>query len=188
VAAPEREGGHASFDIPRLPAQEGKPGSIEAVAAALSLSVADIGDESHRIEGWSGGVPFTFVPLRGLDAVSRCRPDLAKWDVAFGGVGRAAAFVFCKGAMDAGNDFHARMFAPRMGILEDPATGSAVAAFAGLLAPRLGDGPHRVRIEQGYEMGRPSEIELGLTVRAGALAAASISGHAIIVSEGMIEA
>ena len=56
------------------------------------------------------------------------------------------------------------MFAPSMGIVEDPATGSAAAAFAGYLAKhgRYADGEHQVRIEQGYEMGRPSLMELTL--------------------------
>jgi trans-2,3-dihydro-3-hydroxyanthranilate isomerase len=82
------------------------------------------------------------------------------------------------------------MFAPRMGVAEDPATGSAVAAFAGLLAASgaYADGDHALRIEQGYEMGRPSLIELTLTIKGGNLTAATIAGHAIIVSEGEIEA
>jgi trans-2,3-dihydro-3-hydroxyanthranilate isomerase len=81
------------------------------------------------------------------------------------------------------------MFAPAMGILEDPATGSAVAAFAGVLAASgPGDGSHAFAIEQGYEMGRPSVLHLSLAVRAGKLEAATVAGDAVIVSEGMIEA
>ena len=81
------------------------------------------------------------------------------------------------------------MFAPAMGILEDPATGSAVAAFAGVLAASgLGDGRHDVVIEQGYEMGRPSLLHLSLSLRGGALESATVGGDAVIVSEGMIEA
>ena len=82
------------------------------------------------------------------------------------------------------------MFAPAMGVAEDPATGSAVAAFAGVLAASGGfaDGQHAFAIEQGYEMGRPSLLQLGLTMRGGALAAATVGGDAVIVSEGAIEA
>jgi trans-2,3-dihydro-3-hydroxyanthranilate isomerase len=80
------------------------------------------------------------------------------------------------------------MFAPGLGIPEDPATGSAAAAFAGLLASRLGDGEHTVAIEQGYEMGRPSVIRLASVVRAGRLVSASIGGDAVVVTEGTIEA
>ena len=81
------------------------------------------------------------------------------------------------------------MFAPAMGIVEDPATGSAVAAFAGVVAASgLADGRHAIAIEQGYEMGRPSLLHLGLTMAAGALAGASVGGDAVIVGEGAIEA
>ena len=185
-----KDQGRASFAIPQLPAAEGKPGGREAVAAALALPLSDIGFDNFVTAGWSAGVPYTMVPLRGLEAVRRCKPDLANWDQAFGGVGLASAFVFSKECVEAGNHFHARMFAPRFGISEDPATGSAVAAFAGLLAASGGyaDGEHALRIEQGYEMGRPSLIELVLTISAGKLTAATIAGDAIIVSEGTIEA
>jgi trans-2,3-dihydro-3-hydroxyanthranilate isomerase len=82
------------------------------------------------------------------------------------------------------------MFAPRLGVTEDPATGSAAAAFAGLyaLCARPPDGDHDLTIEQGYEMGRPSRIRLSLTVRDRELAAAAIGGEAILVSDGTIEA
>jgi trans-2,3-dihydro-3-hydroxyanthranilate isomerase len=79
------------------------------------------------------------------------------------------------------------MFAPGMGIAEDPATGSAVGAFAGLLASGLADGTHAMLIEQGYEMGRPSVMRLAAQVRAGKLVSASIGGGAVVVTEGTIE-
>jgi trans-2,3-dihydro-3-hydroxyanthranilate isomerase len=83
---------------------------------------------------------------------------------------------------------HARMFAPAMGIAEDPATGSAVAALAGVLAASgLRDGRHEFDIEQGHEMGRPSLLSLSIAIRGGALEAASVGGDAVIVSEGAIE-
>ena len=80
------------------------------------------------------------------------------------------------------------MFAPAFGVLEDPATGSAVAAFAGYLAAHGGypDGEHVIRIEQGYEMGRPSVIELTIRMAGGALTGASIAGDAVVVMEGTI--
>jgi trans-2,3-dihydro-3-hydroxyanthranilate isomerase len=51
----------------------------------------------------------------------------------------------------------------------------------------LGDGEHRFMIEQGFEMGRPSLIELGVTMQDGALTSATVGGPAIIVTEGTIE-
>jgi trans-2,3-dihydro-3-hydroxyanthranilate isomerase len=128
------------------------------------------------------------VPVRGLDAIRRCKADLTAWDAAFEAGGRSSAFVFCGETADRENAFHARMFAPRLGIAEDPATGSAVAALAGFYAQTLrpADGRHELRIEQGYEMSRPSLIELALTIRDGGLAAVTIGGEAVVVTEGAI--
>jgi trans-2,3-dihydro-3-hydroxyanthranilate isomerase len=75
-----------------------------------------------------------------------------------------------------------------MGVMEDPATGSAVAAFAGVVMrfDRPADGEHSMVIEQGYEMGRPSQITLGLSVEGGRLTRATIGGSAIVISEGAL--
>jgi trans-2,3-dihydro-3-hydroxyanthranilate isomerase len=114
---------------------------------------------------------------------------MSRWSDAFGPGDPPGAFVFCREVVDRGHSFHARMFAPAMGIVEDPATGSAVAAFAGVLAASgLGDGRHDFAIEQGYEMGRPSLLQLSLTIGRGALQTATVGGDAVIVSEGTIEA
>ena len=82
------------------------------------------------------------------------------------------------------------MFAPHQGVPEDPATGSAAAAFAGYLALHGGyrDGDHVIGIEQGYEMGRPSQIELTLRLAGGRLSGAAIAGDAVVVMEGTLEA
>ena len=81
------------------------------------------------------------------------------------------------------------MFAPTMGIPEDPATGAAAAAFAGVVikfdAPP--DGVHSGIIEQGYEMGRPSDIFQELELEAGKLTKVRIGGHAVRVMEGELE-
>lgn len=180
----------AEFDVPRLPHREEWSVDGAAMASALGLTTADHERDGWPVERWSGGNPFTFVPVRGLDAMRRCRVDLAGFDAAFHGAGHPAAFVFCRETVGAGADFHARMFAPSMGVLEDPATGSAAAAFAGYLAVhgRYRDGEHRVRIEQGIEMGRPSLIDVTLNVRGGRLVGAAIGGPAVVVGQGTIEA
>lgn len=184
------DGGHADFDIPRLPSKEADGPDAAGMAAALGLQASDVGLDGFTAARWSAGNPFTFVPVRNLGAMARCRLDLARFDAVFGGSGHAAAFVFCRETAEKGNSFHARMFAPIMGVHEDPATGSAVAAFSGYLAARGGyaDGEHAVRIEQGYEMGRPSLIELTLEISGGKLTGAAIGGGAVVVTEGTLEA
>jgi trans-2,3-dihydro-3-hydroxyanthranilate isomerase len=178
--------GQAEFDVPTLPSESGAPPSDAAIAAALGLDAGDIGFGAFKPARWSAGNPFVFVPLRGLDAIRRCRPDAARFDAALG----SPAYVFCGETVDTGHDYHARMFAPQLGIAEDPATGSAAAAFAGVIAAfaKPVDGAHEVTVAQGYEMGRPSLVEIGLVMRDGKLQSATVGGDAVIVTEGTIEA
>jgi trans-2,3-dihydro-3-hydroxyanthranilate isomerase len=182
--------GRARFELPELPEEAGQAASPEKIATALGLRAEDIGLELFKPSRWSGGVPMTLVPIRGLDAIRRCRTNLAVWDTAFGQDERGMAYIFCRETIEPGSAFHARMFAPRLGVPEDPATGGAAAAFAGAYVhfERPPDGHRGLFLEQGYEMGRPSLIKLSVTVREGQLTAATISGDAIVVSEGTIEA
>jgi len=188
VEPKDREQGHASFVLPRLPEKlEGAP-EADVAMAALGLTDHDAGFGAPQV--WSAGVPVTMVPVRDLEAMARAVPDAALFDKAFGANGRSVAYLYCGETADPAHHFHARMFAPKLGIREDPATGAAAAAFAGLVAEttRPDDGAHRFVIEQGYEMGRPSQIELGMTMEGGVLTRATIGGSAIIVSDGHIEA
>ena len=121
--------------------------------------------------------------------IRRCEPRPGQWQTAFARHGRSSAFVFCRETVEAGSAFHARMFAPHLRVQEDPATGSAAAAFAGALlrfAPPQ-DGEHDLAIEQGYEMGRPSLITLSLRVQNRELVSAAIGGEAVTVTEGTID-
>ena len=187
--APGHQGGRASFGIPKRPEKIGPVRDAVKLAAALSLKASDLGCETFVAENWTAGNPFAFVPVRGLDAIARARPDMSRWSDAFGAGDPPGAFLFCRDVVDRSHAFHARMFAPAMGIVEDPATGSAVAAFAGpLAASGVGDGRHDFAIEQGYEMGRPSLLHLSREIRAGTLDSATVGGDAVIVSEGRIEA
>jgi trans-2,3-dihydro-3-hydroxyanthranilate isomerase len=190
VEAIDADTGRARFALAKLPQEEGAAGPRAAIAAALSLTEDDICFEAFVPGRWSAGVLFSFVPLAGLDAMRRCRPNTAHWTAAFGEGHGTGAFLFCRETVDPGHAFHARMFAPRSGIPEDPATGSAAAALAGVIARygRLSDGEHELAIEQGYEMGRQSLIRLSMTLQGGQLTAGAISGEAIVVSEGTIEA
>jgi trans-2,3-dihydro-3-hydroxyanthranilate isomerase len=184
------ERGRARFDVPQQPALGDDVGDAAALAAALSLTLDDLGDAGLAPATWSAGNPITFVPVRGLDAVERAAVDSARWERGFPANERPIAYVFCRETVDPGHHFHARMFAPALGVREDPATGSAAAALAGMLAREgeLPDGVHHFAIEQGYEMGRPSVMHLDLTIRGGALHAASVGGEAVRVTQGTIEA
>ncbi len=187
---PGKDGGNATFDIPKLPEKTGGIADAAKLAAALSLEADDLGFEKFVPDHWSAGNAFAFVPVRGLDAMARARPDMSKWSQVFPDDGPNGAYLYCRDVVDRAAAYHTRMFAPKMGITEDPATGSAAATFAGVLATsgQYADGEHAVVLEQGVEMGRPSMIRLTLNMRGGKLAAAAVGGDAVLVSEGTIEA
>lgn len=180
----------AEFDLPRMPERLDFDVPAESVAAALGLAYNRIGFENHVITGWSAGVPYICVPVADLRAAAQARLDASLWrDLvqSDGGI-MADPYVYCRETVNHDCAFHARMFAPDAGIMEDPATGSAVAAFAGaiLMHDEPVDGAHGFWIEQGIEMGRPSRIRLEIDVASRGLEAARIGGGAVKIAEGTL--
>lgn len=178
--------GSATFIVPRQSVLEEAEVSRQQCADALSLSLEDIGFDAHRPVVASAGVPFLFVPLANLTALARARMDEAAFIRSLGAFGEAMYLYTIDDEGDA--DFRSRMFSPGLGIVEDPATGAAAAAFPAVLmdAEARVDAKHRVRIDQGFEMGRPSRINLGFTVKGGAVTEATIGGAAVVVAEGVL--
>jgi trans-2,3-dihydro-3-hydroxyanthranilate isomerase len=175
----------AYFNLPRLPERLGDAPSSASLAGDLGLDVKDIGFDAHEPSRIGAGTANLFVPLKNLAAMAKARPERRAW----GENGGPCLYLYTREVMHKGSAFHARMFAAGWGIYEDPATGSAAAAFAGVLMAydKPADGEHVLTIEQGVEMGRPSFIALGLNVEDGALRGATIGGSAVIVSEGTID-
>lgn len=182
------EPGFAEFDLPKLSARSDYFADTDGLAAMLGLAPRDIGFENHRPSLWSAGVPFLFVPLHDLDAVQRIAFDRQIWAKVSpaDGLRRAPIYVYCRGGVHHQASFHARMFSPPMGILEDPATGGAVAAMSGLIQhfDALSDGHHALMIEQGVEMGRASHIHLHIDAKGGKVVRARIGGQAVPVATG----
>ncbi len=181
---------HAEFDAPKLPEPAGEAPGSERLAAALGLSPSEIGFANHRPTQWSAGVPFTFVPVASMAAIARAEIVSTHWASAFGGSRAGMVYLYTRETVHTTSSFHARMFAPGAGIVEDPATGGAAAAFAGVVNEfdQLPAGTHKRYIEQGFEMGRPSLIALSFEVAArGKLETVRIGGSAVRISEGEIE-
>lgn len=117
----------------------------------------------------------------------KLRADL--WEKLLSGWWAKSIFLFTTDTESRDAQVHARMFAPAMGVAEDPATGSAASALAGLLQEQdPAEGQRRWRIEQGFEMGRPSLIELEADVAGGRITAVRVGGSSVLVSEGWIDA
>jgi trans-2,3-dihydro-3-hydroxyanthranilate isomerase len=131
-----------------------------SVAGTLGLEGADL-DDRYPVQEVSTGLPALIVPLRSLDALRRCRVD---WDryTEVAGSGKNL-YVFCPESHDDGpGELSARMFANDLGVPEDPATGSAAGCLAAYLLEHsyLGTDSVDVRVEQGYEIDRPSLLYL----------------------------
>jgi trans-2,3-dihydro-3-hydroxyanthranilate isomerase len=180
----------AEFDLPKLPEQLNVDLDAAAIAAALGLGPHQIGFENHRPALFSAGVPYVTVPLAGIGAIGDVVFNQAAWlDLAprRDDGNPACAYLYCRETVTHEAGFHARMFVPGAPY-EDPATGSAAAAFAGAVRhfDQPVDGSHRLWIEQGYEMGRPSHIRLEIDVEAGEIKAARIGGNAVKVAQGTL--
>jgi trans-2,3-dihydro-3-hydroxyanthranilate isomerase len=178
----------AEFDAPRLPEETGPMPPVERLAAALSLIPSEISSANHRPTRFGAGNSFAFVPIASLEAIGKARVNSQHWEPVITRHGQVGAFLYCRETVHTTSSFHARMFAPDMGIPEDPATGSAAVAFAGVIhrfdAPP--DGVHKRIIEQGFEMERPSLISLSLDIERSKLMTVRIGGHSVRVSEGRI--
>lgn len=182
-------GGHTIFDLPKLPQALPAQLSTDAVAAALGLLPSEIGFENHTPSAWTAGVAFAFVPVRDLEAIGKAAPQASIWRQGLDNGAFPAVILYTRSTVGVGRQFHLRMFAPTEGIPEDPATGSGVAALAGLIHrfDAHPSGSHRFIVEQGFEMGRPSLIELEVDIEGGEIAAARIGGDAVLVAEGTID-
>lgn len=158
----------------------------ERVAKALGISAADIRDDLP-IQSVSTGVPFTYVPLKTIDALARCAPNAAAHtELLKPGEQSLPLYMFFAGES---GEFapRSRMFSPHDGVPEDPATGGASAPFGayaakyGLIKPAP---KTEFTIRQGVEMGRPSEIRVEVSRKDSGAFALRIGGRCAIVGEG----
>ncbi len=168
-----------------MPFEEHPVPETKHVAEALGLLPADIGFDNHRPALFNAGNRFFCVPVGSRQLLSQAQAKTGSWDLLEGQEG-VGVFVYCKGDEV---DFHARMFAPRSGIIEDPATGSAAANFPGAIhkAQKLSDGTHSWQVAQGEDMGRPSLISVGADIVESKITAVRVGGRAVGVSQGQLE-
>lgn len=179
----------AEFDLPQLPERQALSTSADMVGAALGLGPHEIGFENHKVACWSAGVPYVTVPVANLEAAARAKLNVDAWgqiapqksDVAY-----ASAYVYTRETVHHDSAFHSRMFVHGSPSYEDPATGSAAAAFSGAVLEfdEPVDGKLEIWIEQGIEMGRASRLRLEIEIDQQAIKSARIGGHAVKVAQG----
>ena len=176
----------AQLSVAKLPEVGPPPPSRDDLARVLGLEVDDLLGGEWSPQSLSCGLPFLFVPLHDRSAVARARIRMDAWEATLRDAPVSEIMVFAPGGERPGTDYRARMFAPGLSVPEDPATGSACAALGGYLAARdpRRQGTLHWTVEQGFEMGRPSMLEVEADVVRGNVTAVRVGGATVVVSDG----
>ena len=187
VAIHESDGKIASCELTAPQSVSfGKTLPVEVVAAAISVDAKDVVTKTHGPQVTSVGLPFVMVELKDRSVLERARINMGGFEALAAQGVMPDVYLYTHGSD--GFDIRARMFAPLSGVLEDPATGSANCALAGLLTHYNAqpNGSFLWRIAQGVEMGRPSTLIARAEKKDGVVRTTRIGGAAILVSEGVI--
>ena len=163
---------------------------VYKIAAALDLPKYAITDMKWPIEVVSTGLPVLIVPVRTLTAVRSIQPNASTIMDLCSRFGANGIMVFTTVTVEPSATVHARMFAPSIGILEDPATGSASGALGAYLvqngvvdvAPTT-----EILVEQGYEIERPSQIFVRVESDDDIIQTVKVGGECVTVVEGTLK-
>ncbi len=176
---------YAEFVAPALPLESELALHPDRAAKVINVEPFEVGFKRYGVSAFGVAKPYLYVPVDGLEVIAKCRPTP---DLMRGGIPYSGIYAFTRRSITKEAAFHARFFAPDMGIAEDPATGSAAVGLAGVIMkyepPE--DGRHTYIIEQGFEMGRPSMLRLELEVENAALKHVRLGGNAVKVAEGVL--
>jgi len=187
IVSTRQEGGafSARLRIERAPEVPEIVPASKDMAAVLSLQPRDI----LRVFCAGMGPRFTFAQVASGEVVDRSELDHQHWRRILADSWGPNVFVFA-GELRDGSELYGRMFAPNLGIPEDPATGAAAAAIVGSAALAEGagrSGKFRLGIVQGVAMGRPSFLSASAELEGGAVSAIEVGGGCVFVAEGKIE-
>jgi len=180
----------AQLAAAQMPEFRDPPASPASIASVLGLKESDLlpADE-WPIRAVSCGFPFLFVPVRDRATLGQVRMRTDRWEQVLSGWWAENIFVFTPDAELPGSDYRARMFGPSIGIVEDPATGSAATGLGGYLGTGRGSrvaGRETLRwvVEQGFEMGRPSMLHVEVDLLNGSISAIRVGGESVMMGEG----
>jgi trans-2,3-dihydro-3-hydroxyanthranilate isomerase len=160
-----------------------EPGPVSRV---LRLDESEI-DDRFAVQEVSTGLPFIIVPLKGLDAVKCAKVNRDECFKLIENTQAKMILVFCSETYNRGNDLNVRVFCDYYGIPEDPATGSGNGCLAGYLVKQsyFGSDKIDVRVEQGYEISRPSLLYLRAENKQGKIDV-SVGGKVIMIAKGQL--
>src|SRR5512135_2374314 len=185
VDVTQRNGGfHGTVTLSgKIEAPTGAPSPAD-LAAVLSIEPGEVSQSFFA----GVGIPMCFAQLNSNEAVDRATINRAAWTATLSRAWSPHLFFFA-GSLRDGGHLYARMWAPALGVEEDPATGSACAALAGAMASKLefGGTAYRLLIEQGVAMGRRSDIEAEARKSGAEVTSVSVGGATAYVASGEIE-
>ena len=177
----------AELSVAKLPEVGPQTPTINTLAEILSLEPSDLMGGALSPAAVSCGYPFLLVPVKSVAALGRARVRVDRWEQTLQRFWAPEIFVAARDEEQGPHHWRARMFAPGIRVPEDPATGSAVAAFGGWLAMKEPkDGAYAWSVDQGIEMGRPSRLDVSAVKAGGAVTAVKVAGRAVLVSEGTL--
>ncbi len=156
------------------------------IAEALSLEEADI-DTRFPIQEVSTGFPFIIVPLKNLQGLKKAKVNSEHYSDLIQTTNATEILIFSPEPYSMENNISARMFAPALGIIEDPATGSANGCLAGYLVEQsyFESDKIDIKVEQGYEINRPSILYLK-SQKVGEKIEVRVGGKVVKVAHGKL--
>ena len=153
------------------------------IAQLLSLENSAI-DPELPIQIISCGVPFVYIPIKSMDEIKAAKVRLDLLEEYLGNYESQALFLFTRETVNPSSTVHCRMFAPTLGVMEDPATGSASGPLGAYMVKYgLSDGKNIIS-EQGFEMGRPSIINTDIDVNNENISSVKVGGNTVSVGKG----
>jgi trans-2,3-dihydro-3-hydroxyanthranilate isomerase len=187
---------YCEMKVTQPPIYEPSFAMTENLATMLSLPPENLLSGEH-CQAVSCGLPFLFIPLTSVSALQKAQLNLQIWENLLGNTLANNIYIFTH-SPELTEDilispqthlWRSRMFAPALGIDEDPATGSAASAFAAYLGMRNSQsaGTFRWIIEQGFEMGRPSLLQVEATKENDQMIEIKVGGYGVLVSEGRMK-
>jgi trans-2,3-dihydro-3-hydroxyanthranilate isomerase len=179
----------AQLSVAKLPEVGPPPPARTTLAELLSLEPSQLLGGPNGPQAVSCGLPFLIVPVKDRAAVAAAHVRMDVWESTLKRYWAPDIMVVARDPELDDSDLRARVFVPGLAVPEDPATGSCAAALAGYLAAREAgpNGSFRWVMEQGFEMGRPSMLELEADKRDGAVVAVRVAGETVLVSDGTME-
>ena len=173
------------FAVAQLPSFGPEPPAVHRLAEMLSLVPEDV-SPTIAPKTVSCGTPFLLISLKNVDAVARTKVRRELFDETMKGHPAKGVMVFAATGTRP-RELRGRMFAPAIGIPEDPATGGGAPGIGGYLASfeDLQSGTLRFDIHQGVEMGHPSLLKVEVDKTGGAVSDVRVGGRTVIVSDGL---